>query len=397
MPVEVIMPALGMAQETGKVLRWLRAEGDEVAKGDPLLEVETDKVTVEVEAPADGTLAAVTAAEGDDVPVGRPIAVVVAAGEAAPPRVRNGHVSTPESRPVASGQVAVTEVGRPLRATRPLASPKARRLAEAKGLQIAEIRGSGPNGAVVAVDVERHVQSGHVSTPEYRHVQKGGFEVGSVWRLMAERTQRAWREVPHFFLVREVDATRLDGWREHVRRRDAAGASVTHTDLLVRLVAAALREHPRVNASWRDGAIVANDDVNVGIAVAADDGLVVPVVHGADRLELTQIAQRRAQLVAAAREKKLTPQDVEGGTFTISNLGMFGVDAFMAIVNAPQAAILSVGRIAQRATVVDGAVVARPTLVLGLSLDHRVVDGAAGARFLDTLASLVEEPAGLVR
>ena len=222
------------------------------------------------------------------------------------------------------------------------------------------------------------------------------FEVGSVWRVMAERTQRSWQEVPHFFLVREVDATRLDGWRDSVRRR-AGGETVTHTDLLVRLVAAALREHPRVNATWRDGTIAANDDVNVGIAVATDDGLVVPVVHGADAIELPEIARRRAEVVARARDHKLRPDDVQGGTFTISNLGMFGVDAFMAIVNAPEAAILSVGRIAQRAVVVDGAVVARPTLTLGLSFDHRVVDGAAGARFLDTLASLIEEPAGLVR
>jgi pyruvate dehydrogenase E2 component (dihydrolipoamide acetyltransferase) len=180
-------------------------------------------------------------------------------------------------------------------------------------------------------------------------------------------------------------------------RRRAGAEKVTHTDLLIRLVAAALREHPRVNATWRDGTIVANADVNVGIAVATDDGLVVPVVHNADNLELPQIAEQRARVVDAARNKRLRPDDVQGGTFTISNLGMFGVDAFMAIVNAPQAAILSVGRIAQRAVVVDGAVVPRPMMTLGLSFDHRVVDGAAGARFLDTLASLVEEPAGLVR
>jgi pyruvate dehydrogenase E2 component (dihydrolipoamide acetyltransferase) len=378
------MPALGLAQETGKVLRWLRAEGDEVAKGDPLLEVETDKVTVEVEAPADGVLAAVTAAEGEDVPVGRTIAFVVAAGEGPPvaaPAPRRAEASDTVSQATDGAAPAATVTS--IRARRPLASPKARRLAEAKGLQIAEIAGSGPNGAVLAADVERHAVS-------------AGFEVGSVWRVMAERTQRSWQEVPHFFLVREVDATRLDGWRDSVRRR-AGGETVTHTDLLVRLVAAALREHPRVNATWRDGTIAANDDVNVGIAVATDDGLVVPVVHGADAIELPEIARRRAEVVARARDHKLRPDDVQGGTFTISNLGMFGVDAFMAIVNAPEAAILSVGRIAQRAVVVDGAVVARPTLTLGLSFDHRVVDGAAGARFLDTLASLIEEPAGLVR
>jgi pyruvate dehydrogenase E2 component (dihydrolipoamide acetyltransferase) len=401
MPAEVIMPMLGMSQDTGKVVRWLRAEGEEVAKGDPLLEVETDKVTVEVEAPAGGTLSGIVAADGAEVPVGQAIAVILAAGEA-PPATKPAVVPASPSDTVSQGSNGggVTTAERPTPARRPLASPKARRLADARGVAIGEIAGSGPNGAVVAADVERHVSAADVE----RHVPAGPVPVpghdqvavSSVWRVMAERTQRAWQEVPHFFLVREVDATRLDGWRVHVRAR-AGGGSVTHTDLLVRLVAAALREHPRVNASWRDGTIVANDEVNVGIAVAADDGLVVPVIHGADTLELAQIAERRAEVVAAARDRKLKPHDVQGGTFTISNLGMFGVDAFMAIVNAPQAAILSVGRIAQRAVVIEGNVVARPTLTLGLSFDHRVVDGAAGARFLDTLASLVEEPAGLVR
>jgi pyruvate dehydrogenase E2 component (dihydrolipoamide acetyltransferase) len=397
MPAEVIMPMLGMNQDTGKVVRWLHAEGDEVAKGDPLLEVETDKVTVEIEAPADGTLSGIAAPDGAEVPVGQAIAVILAAGES--PSANDLVEAAGNGRGAAAAPVAAPpEPATAARAAgrRPLASPKARRLAEARGVAIGEIAGSGPSGAVVAADVERHVSSGPGRAPSAVPGSDTSFEVSPVWRTMAERTQRSWQEVPHFFLVREVDATRLDGWREHVRRR-AGQEAVTHTDLLVRLVAAALREHPRVNASWRDGAIVSNLDVNVGIAVAADDGLIVPVVHGADRLELAQIAQRRAEVVTRARERKLQPQDVQGGTFTISNLGMFGVDAFLAIVNAPQAAILSVGRIAQRAVVVDGNVVARPTLVLGLSFDHRVVDGAAGARFLDTLASLVEEPAGLVR
>jgi pyruvate dehydrogenase E2 component (dihydrolipoamide acetyltransferase) len=394
MATDVIMPMLGMNQDTGKVLKWLRAEGDLVAKGDPILEVETDKVTVEIEAPAAGTLSGISAAEGEDVPVGRAIAVVLAEGEspsandlaaASPAGEASNGGSAIAQAPVVAAAVAAT----PTRSRRPLASPKARRLAQAKGVEIHQVVGSGPNGAVVAADVERHV-------PDAAATPQETFEVSSVWRVMADRTQRSWQDVPHFFLMREVDATRLDGWRASTRKR-AGAEKVTHTDLLVRLVAAALREHPRVNATWHNGTIAANAQINVGLAVATDDGLVVPVVADADRLELAEIAARRAELVAAARERKLKPADVQGGTFTISNLGMFGVDAFMAIVNAPQAAILSVGRIAQRAVVVDGAVVARPTLVLGLSFDHRVVDGAAGARFLDTLASLVEEPAGLVR
>jgi pyruvate dehydrogenase E2 component (dihydrolipoamide acetyltransferase) len=379
-PTEVIMPMLGMNQDTGKVVRWLRAEGDSVAKGDPLFEVETDKVTVEIEAPAAGTLHGISAAVGEDVPVGRAIACLLAEGES----------GESESQSLES-RTADRAIIRPRRS---LASPKARRLASEQGIEIDRLSGSGPNGAVVAADVERHTAAAAQALP----VESAGeaFEVGSVWRVMAERTQQSWQEVPHFFLSCEVDATRLDGWRATLRKRPS-GAAVTHTDLLVRLAATALQEHPRVNATWRDGTIVANGQVNIGIAVAVDEGLVVPVIADADQLELLEIAARRAELVAAARERRLRPADVQGGTFTISNLGMFRVDSFMAIVNAPQAAILSVGRIAQRAVVADGAIVARSTLVLGLSFDHRVVDGAAGARFLDTLAALVEEPASLIR
>jgi pyruvate dehydrogenase E2 component (dihydrolipoamide acetyltransferase) len=212
---------------------------------------------------------------------------------------------------------------------------------------------------------------------------------------MAERTTRAWQDVPHFVLSRDVDASRLAGWRAAARGKPGAH-EVSHTDLLVRLCAEALRRHPRVNASWREGVIVPGAGVNVAIAVATDDGLVVPVVHRADMLDLGAIADRRRELAEAARLGRLRPEDVQGGTFTISNLGMYGVDAFQAIVNAPQAAILAVGRIADRPWVLNGEVVVRPVLTLSVSFDHRVVDGARGAEFLDTLAALVEEPAGLV-
>src|SRR6185312_7428530 len=207
--------------------------------------------------------------------------------------------------------------------------------------------------------------------------------------------QRAWQEVPHFFLSRDVDASRLASWRETARRKPG-NENVTHTDLLVKICAEALRRHPRVNASWRDGTIVAGNGINVAIAVATGDGLVVPVVHGADSLELAALAARRRAVAEAARAGKLAPDDLRGGTFTISNLGMYGVDAFQAIVNAPQAAILAVGRIAERPWALGGELVVRPVLTLTVSFDHRVVDGARGAEFLDTLASLVEEPAGLV-
>jgi pyruvate dehydrogenase E2 component (dihydrolipoamide acetyltransferase) len=384
MPTDVIMPALGVAQETGKVLKWLRAEGDEVKQGAPLMEIETDKVTVEVEAPASGTLAGIRFDEGADVPVGDVVALILAAGEeapaAAPASVDAGEPEPPV--PAATGGNGSRATVR--RARRPLASPKARRIAKERGVDVASLAGSGPRGAVLAADVEGAGDGA-----------RRPAEVGAIWQRMAERTTQSWQTAPHFYLSRDVDAGRLEAWRASARKREGY-ERLTHTDLLVKVSAAALQRHPRVNAAWRDGGVAANDGVNVGIAVAVDDGLVVPVVHGADGLELRALVERRAELVESARAGKLRPDDVGGGTFTISNLGMYGVDAFAAILNAPQAAILAVGRIADRIVPVDGRPEVRPMCTLTLSFDHRVVDGARGAQFLETLAELIEEPAGLI-
>jgi pyruvate dehydrogenase E2 component (dihydrolipoamide acetyltransferase) len=376
-----------MAQETGKVLRWLKAEGDEVAKGEPLMEVETDKVTVEIEAPTDGLLAGLKAAEGADVPVGQPVAVILAPGEALP---ENGASASPaaEATPVVQA-VAATPVEAPKReARRRLASPKARRLAAEQGIDLDALgEGSGPGGALVAADVATPAQA---AAP----APTGGEQpLSRIWSIMAERTAQSWASAPHFYLMREVDAGRLASWRSVAR--DRAGRDVSVTDLLVRATAAALARHPQANAAWADGSIRLNDEVNVGIAVAVEDGLVVPVIHGADRLGVGEIAARREDVVTRAREGALRPEDVERGTFTISNLGMFGVDAFNAVVNAPQAAILAVGRIVERVVPVDGAPGVRPMMALTLSCDHRVIDGARAAQFLSELAALIEEPAGL--
>jgi pyruvate dehydrogenase E2 component (dihydrolipoamide acetyltransferase) len=382
MASDVIMPALGMAQETGKVVRWLKAEGETVAKGEPLLEVETDKVTVELESPADGILAGISAAEGADVPVGETIAFVLAVGETVPEPVAAvpSEVATVVPRPSRSeADVQAPAGGR----RRSLASPKARRIAAERGVDLAALAGSGPGGAVVAADLDGSAAASN------------GVTVPAIWRLMAERTTQSWQSVPHFYLRREVDASRLQSWRAAARARPGQERA-SHTDLLVRLVAEALRRHPRVNSSWSDGAVVRSEQINVGIAVAVDDGLVVPVVHDADRLSLADTVARRIELVDAARAGRLRPEDVTGGTFTVSNLGMFGVDSFDAIVNAPQAAILAVGRVADRVIPVDGQPAVRPVLQLSVSFDHRVVDGARGAEFVETLASLAEEPAGLV-
>jgi pyruvate dehydrogenase E2 component (dihydrolipoamide acetyltransferase) len=430
MATTVIMPALELAQETGKVIRWLKSPGDAVTKGEPIVEIETDKVTTEIEAPASGTLREVTAREGDVVPVGNTIALIVApaeSGAGAPqPAVmavrRTGGAApalavkvSPLARRIAaehgvdlarvktaSGKIEKADVlayvesqKAPAGGERPVArlapaSPRARRLAAERGVDITALRGSGPEGAVLAADVPARMPA----PPEAERARAAEPGVGTVWRIMAERMTASWTTAPHFYLVREVTVSRLVSWLPQARKQ--TGARVTYTDLLVRLVAAAIARHPAVNGAWRDGALVRNADINIGLAVAIDDGLVVPVLHRADTLSLADIAARREDLVTRAQAGKLRPADIQGGGFTLSNLGMFGVDAFSAIVNPPQAAILAVGRIADRVVAVNGQPAVQPTMVLTLSCDHRALDGARGAQFLGALAELIEEPLALL-
>ena len=435
MATNVIMPALELAQETGKLLRWIKGPGDTVRKGEPIAEIETDKVTIELEAPASGVLSAVTAQEGDVIPVGHTIAQIAAPTEVAStlspqgrgqgegpkgegPKGEGPEAPAPDSRPKASplARKIAEEHGVDLAQVKPAggkiekadvfahvasrtkssavggtaarlaaASPKARRLATERGLDLQALRGSGPGGAILVADV-------FAATPSAARAEAPG--VGTVWRIMAERMTASWTTTPHFYLVREVTVSRLVSWRERARKQ--TGARITYTDLLVKLVAAALARHPGVNASWKDGAIVRNADINIGLAVAIDAGLVVPIIHRADTLSLADIAARREDMVSRGQAGKLRPADIQGGGFTISNLGMYGVDAFNAIVNPPQAAILAVGRIADRVIALNGQPAVQPTMMLTLSCDHRALDGARGAQFLGALADLIEEPLALL-
>ncbi len=416
MAKDVVMPALGMAQETGTLLQWLKAPGATVVKGEPLMEVETDKATVEVEAPASGVLANVTAQPGDVIPVGQVIAAILSPVEAASaiPQARSaaGAAASPLAARIASEHnVDLSQIkprgdriqkedvlayveAKTKRDGRTLASPKARRLAKERGLDLTSLAGSGPQGAVLAADVLVALPSPPAPLPGVEGSEVETLALSRVWRVMAERVSQAWTTIPHFYLLREVSAARLIAWRDDVQKR--ATEKISYTDLLVKLVAAALRRQPRLNASWKDGSIILNPDINIGLAVAIDDGLIVPVIHHADQLNLSQLAARRAELVAKAQAGKLSLDDLSGGTFTISNLGMYGVDAFNAIVNPPQAAILAVSRIVDRVVPLDGQPAVQPMLTLSLSCDHRVVDGARGAQFLQTLADLIEEPIRLL-
>jgi pyruvate dehydrogenase E2 component (dihydrolipoamide acetyltransferase) len=402
MAISVVMPALEMAQETGKLLAWRKKEGERTVKGEPLLEIETDKAVVEIEAAADGILAGVKSHEGDVVPVGAVIGWIVQAGEALPVESSATSAAAPTARAVtaaASNSPAETakrtaEAGAAETAA-PKISPKARRLAKEHGVDISRVKATGPDGSITTEDVLAFAaappaQTAPVSAPAVSAAEP----LGQIARIMAERTTQSWTTVPHFFVTRELDATAMVALQKQAAAEsDKNGtARPSINDVLVALVARSLVKHPRLNASWTGDAIRSNLDVNISIAMAVKDGVVGAVINNADKATLAQIAEQRRELSERAKAGKLRPADITGGTFTISNLGMFDVDSFTAIITPPQAAILAVGKIVDRVVAADGQIVIRPILSLTLSSDHRVVDGARAAEFLNTLAGAVLKP-----
>ena len=393
MAFSVVMPALEMAQETGKLVAWRKAEGDSVTKGEPLLEIETDKAVLEVESPADGVLAGLKAKAGDVVPVGNIIAWIVRPGEAPPSEVvLSGAPALSEAEPT---RAAAPVIARPTPGASPQISPKARRLAKEHGVDIASLRGSGAGGEILATDVLAAAESKNSSSSSAPVPPSKDVEApSSIGRLMAERTTQSWTTVPHFFVVRDVDAGTLNEARERLGSaiQQSRGIKLTHTDFLVALVARVLVKHPRINASWNDGVVRLNQQVNIGVAMAVDDGVVATVIHDANQVDLGEIAVQRRDLTERARASRLRPSDIAGATFTISNLGMYQVDAFSAIISPPQAAILAVGSITDRVVPIGGRAAIRPMMTLTLSCDHRVVDGARAAVFLNEVAESVREP-----
>lgn len=419
MATEVFMPALGIAQDSGKLLEWLVQEGQTVQKGQPLMVIETDKTTVEIEAPASGILANVRARAGEDIPVGQVIAHILEAGETVP--VAQAVVSHPPATAKAASPLAArlaaekgldlsrvpsrgervtkedvlaylaTQVQASAPSQPALASPKARRLAQESDIALESLQGSGPQGAVLAADVLRAVENRPpLEASAAPPIAEQAAKVSRMWKTMAKRMSESWQTVPHFFLESEVNATALVSWREQLRQR--GHGEVTLTDLLIKLTALALRQHPRLNASWIDEDILFYEEINLGLAVMVEEGLLVPVIHHADRLGVLEIAVRRKKLIAGAQANRLSLAEMSGGTFTLSNLGMFGISAFSAIINPPEAGILAVGAIEEKVVAHNGRMVIQPRLRMTLSLDHRVVDGARGAQFLQTLQGLIEDP-----
>jgi pyruvate dehydrogenase E2 component (dihydrolipoamide acetyltransferase) len=440
MATDVIMPALGVAQEKGTLLNWRKIEGQAVTKGEPLMEVETDKATVEIEAPASGILSNVTASAGDEIPVGNKIAVILAPAEVA----SGAGVQHPHPFPLPEGEgtregTAVSEVGRirterlpgeegttavrpetsthsspvtqpnppvspfvkggskgdffaseisPLARTRILASPAAKRIAKEKGIDIASLQGSGPDGAVLAEDVLR-AGSAQTTAPAGPLKVKQTVQLTPMRRIVGERMTKSKQTAPHFYLTMDADMTEIMRHRNLLKEK---GESLIPSinDYILSACARALRDFPSLNAAFTDHGVEIYSDTNVGMAVALEEGLVVPVIRNADRLSLQELAKQSRELAEKAQTKKLFPLDYEGGTFTVSNLGMFGVDNFVAIINPPQCAILAVGQVAKRVVSHGEGIAVRPMMTMSLSADHRVVDGAIGARFLKEVKGCLE-------
>jgi len=395
---EVKLPRLGQGMESGTIVKWLKSEGEAVEKGDPLYELDTDKVTQEVEAEASGVLLKIAVTEGE-VAVGKTIGFIGEQGEAVAAEEAPAKEETPAKQEVkkeekpAAGPEPAAEPANGSTNGRIKASPLARRIARERGIELSQIRGTGPDGRIVAEDVERAESAEASPAPAAAAAPSGEVEsrpLSSVRKTIARRLTEAWT-VPAFQLTVNADMTRANELVTKQRELNP-DVRITLTDVLTKLCAQALMRHRDMNVQFAEDSLLAFPSANVGIAVAAPQGLVVPVVQGAERQTIAQIAGVRADLVGRARDAKLRAEDLEGGTFTISNLGMYDVDQFVAVLNPPQASILAVGATRDQVVPRDGDLHILPLMTMTLTCDHRAVDGATGAEFLRTIKAFLEDP-----
>jgi pyruvate dehydrogenase E2 component (dihydrolipoamide acetyltransferase) len=410
--IEVPMPKLSMTMEEGELIAWVKQEGDQVRAGDVICEVNSDKVEMEVESPADGTLVRHTASEGDVVPVGAPIAMLATEAEDLLGGVLgpadgsdgggDGAAAAPAEAPAPPAEAAPAEVApEPAQAgdgPRPVV-PAARRRAAELGVDLATVAGTGRDGVVRVDDVEAAAAPVPEVSASVPAADADVVEVplSSMRRVVARRLVESVRSAPHFYLTAVVDAEALLGFRAELNDQLAGDLKVSVNDLVVKACAVLLRANPELNVSFGGDKLLVHQRVHVGIAVAVEGGLVVPVVRDADRKTLTQVAREARELIGRARQGRLAAEDTGGGTFTVSNLGMFGVEQFTAVINPPEAAILAVGAaLPEPAAAEDGAVAVRRRMRVTLSIDHRALDGATGARFLQQLKTTLEHPLQIV-
>ncbi|HEY2093467.1 MAG TPA: dihydrolipoamide acetyltransferase family protein [Thermoanaerobaculia bacterium] len=426
---EIIMPKVGDAMTEGKVVRWYMKAGDKVTKGEPVLEIETDKVNLDLEAEADGTLGELQANEGQMVPVGETLAQILAPGEK--PAEKTSAKPADKTAPAAEAggatqrratdkkdsvkhttgeyQEAIEQKG-PRRdksqavppqnviaipvagsAERRRSSPLARRMALDLGVPLESLQGSGPQGRIVAKDVQNAARKTAGATPK---LESKSIPLSAMRRTIAKRLVESTGPIPHFYLTVDYDVTQLVSMRQQLA--DIEGAKISLNDFIIRAIALSLGHHPNVNASWGDDAIEQHGEIHVGVAVSTPEGLITPVIRNADQKRVSDIAKEVRALAEKAKNRKLLPNEYQGSTFTISNLGAWGIEEFTAIINPPNSAIVAIGAAEQRPVVVNGQIVVRDRMKVTMSCDHRVIDGALGAEFLKTLRQYIEQPLRLM-
>lgn len=380
------MPKSSLTMEKGTVLKWYKREGDKIEKGEPLVQIMEEKSTIDLESPSSGTVLKVLAGENEDVPVGEVIAIIGEPGEEIPQieGLRKDEAKPEVSKPVSETQPKVEEVKPPAEIK---ASPLARKLTKEHGLDLREIKGTGPGGRITESDVRRHLEAKAALIVEGRRV-KEVIQVSGLRRIVAERMVRSASTAPRITLFMEVDASGIKAFRERLKVFE--NLQVSYTDILVKAVAKALAEHPVMNSTFDGDSIKIFEDINIGIAVATEMGLVVPVIHNADKLPLSEISKKARVLIEKARENRLERVDVSNGTFTITNLGMYEVDMFTPLINPPECAILGMGRIVDKPIVEAGKIEIKPMMTLSLSFDHRITDGAPASQFMRTLKKIIE-------
>ncbi len=396
MATKVVMEALSPTMEEGRLVEWKKQEGDVVKAGDVLAEVETDKAVMELVARAGGTLLRHAVAAGTTVPVSQLVGWIGQPGEAlgdgaAAPATPAAPVAAPVAVPVAVAPQT------PVAAGRIKASPLARKMAADRGVDLSRVPGSGPAGRVIRRDVEG---AGATPAAAMASVRKAGpaftdVPLSMIRKTIAKRLAQSIGPIPTFYLTTEIDMERAADFREQFKTLYGDAVKISFNDLVVRAAALALIQHPACNAWWQDDKIRYWNEVHIGMAVAVEDGLITPVIRNADLKTLRDIGTESRELAGRARDRKLTPEQYTGSTFSISNLGMFDIEHFTAVINPPEAAILAVGSIAPVAAVVGGQIVPRRRMRVTMSCDHRVIDGATGAQFLKTLKQLLENPVGL--
>lgn len=393
MAMLIHMPEITASATSATLFEWLKQEGDSIAIGDAFVSIETDKALIEYPAEAAGVLGKILSPAGQEVAVGAPIAVLLAHGESSADIAALLAQGTARAAPA---QADVPPVQASAGETRVLASPSARRLARELGVELAGLSGSGPRGRIVKLDVERAAVAPvavAVQAPEPVAAGQHGYEEvahSNMRRTIARRLTESKSNIPHFYLTAQCRMDRLNDLRAQVNA--SASRKVSVNDFIVKAVAAALRETPQMNVSWTETALWRYRQADISVAVATDSGLITPVIRGADSKSLSSISQEIADLAERARNGRLVPDEYQGGSFTISNLGMFGVQQFAAIINPPQAAILAVGATLPQPVVEEGVLVVAPMLTVTLSVDHRAVDGAVAAKWLATFKGMIENP-----